>query len=142
MSYVWVWPSFKNILFRGSHEHPTEQTKQTVNAKSSCQSQQRNANQSQARKHNIRKQSCRAKLQPTNQPTNQPQPNKSSEQSKADKSSEASKPTSKSSKDTKPHKASQQMGKPSKSSKLCNIVAKSVRDQARKAQFYQAKQIK
>ena len=45
MSRVWVWSNFIITLVRGSHEHPIEQTKQTVKVKSSCQSQQRNANQ-------------------------------------------------------------------------------------------------
>merc|ERR1711891_95113 len=90
MSYVWVWPNFKIILFRGSHEHPTEQTKQTVNAKSSCQSQQRNANQGQARKHDIRKESCRAKLQPTNQPTNHNQTNQASKAKEISQAKQAS----------------------------------------------------
>ena len=40
---------FQHYL-RGSHEHPIEQTKQTVKVKSSYQSQQRNANQSKASK--------------------------------------------------------------------------------------------
>ena len=41
---------------RKSSEHPNEQTKQIVRAKSSCQSQQKNASQSKASKH-VRKQS-------------------------------------------------------------------------------------
>ena len=45
----------KRVL-RESSEHSSEQIKQTVKAKSSCQSQQRKANQSKASKH-VRKQS-------------------------------------------------------------------------------------
>ena len=47
--------SSKRVL-RDSSEHTSEQIKQTVTAKSSCQSQQRNANQSKASKY-VRKQS-------------------------------------------------------------------------------------
>ena len=43
-------PFIAVVLVRGSHEHPIEQTKQTVKAKSSYQSQQRNANQSKMSK--------------------------------------------------------------------------------------------
>ena len=41
---------FQHYL-RGSHEHPIEETKQTVKEKSSYQTQQKNANQSKASKH-------------------------------------------------------------------------------------------
>ena len=58
MSWVWMWSNFKITLVRGPHEYPIEQSKQTVKAKSSCQSQQRNANQSKASAHNMRKQSA------------------------------------------------------------------------------------
>ena len=53
-----MWSNFKITLVRGPHEYPIEQSKQTVKAKSSCQSQQRNANQSKASAHNMRKQSA------------------------------------------------------------------------------------
>ena len=49
-----MWSNFKITLVRGPHEYPIEQSKQTVKAKSSCQSQQRNANQSKASAHNMR----------------------------------------------------------------------------------------
>ena len=57
MSRVWGWLICKSTLVRGSHEHPIEQTKQTVRAKSSCQRQQSNVNESKARKHDMHKQS-------------------------------------------------------------------------------------
>ena len=70
--------NFEITLVRSSYEHPIEQTKQTVKAKSRCQSQQRNANQrsqaiwaSRASKEASQLFSQLAS-QPTNQLTNQP----------------------------------------------------------------------
>ena len=69
---------------RGSHEHLIEQTKQTVKAKSSCQRQQRNTNQSKASKYvrklggqaiwanELVKKSASEASQPSNQQSNQP----------------------------------------------------------------------
>ena len=111
MSWVWMWSNFKITLVRGPHEYPIEQSKQTVKAKSSCQSQQRNANQSKASAHNMRKQSAyhqsEVKLseqserlsqpasppasQPVSQPASQPASQPTNQPTKANRICKASK---------------------------------------------------